>query len=192
MEELKKVFELFKINDNELYERFSEVSTIQKYKIGEIIFNGGISEDCIIINIDGIQRVYFSDSEGSELTYCFSYKFGSCMASPTFTLDGDTMLSVDALTCSTVCIISLKSFLKLCNDFPILSEIYDELINLDYVCQNTHKLVITTKTAEQRYLWFLENYDGLIERVPHKYIASFLNITPVTLSRTRKKLSETK
>ena len=41
------------------------------------------------------------------------------------------------------------------------------------------------KSARERYEWFLQNYPGLIDCVPHSDIASFLNISPVTLSRIR-------
>lgn len=41
-------------------------------------------------------------------------------------------------------------------------------------------------TAMERYRWFLDEYPGLIDRAPHRHIASFLNVTPVTLSRLRR------
>ena len=37
--------------------------------------------------------------------------------------------------------------------------------------------------AAKRYAWFLEHYPGLDPLVNDKYIASFLGVTPVTLSR---------
>lgn len=46
--------------------------------------------------------------------------------------------------------------------------------------------------AMKRYLWFLEKYPGLIDAVNNKYIASYLNMTPVTLSRLRRKLKDSK
>ena len=42
----------------------------------------------------------------------------------------------------------------------------------------------------QRYQWFLSAYPGLIDRVSHKYIASLLNMTPVTLSKIRRAIKE--
>ena len=41
--------------------------------------------------------------------------------------------------------------------------------------------------AEQRYRWFCKEYPELLERIPQYHIASFLGITPVSLSRLRKK-----
>ena len=44
-------------------------------------------------------------------------------------------------------------------------------------------------SAEQKYLYFVQHYPHLSNRVPLKYIASFLGITIETLSRVRKKLA---
>lgn len=52
------------------------------------------------------------------------------------------------------------------------------------------KRVLNSCTAVQRYQWFLEEYPGLIDRVSNKYIASFLGMTPVTLSWLRRTLRE--
>ena len=50
------------------------------------------------------------------------------------------------------------------------------------------KQVLAQCTALQRYQWFLEEYPGIIDRVNNKYIASFLGMTPVSLSRLRREL----
>lgn len=44
--------------------------------------------------------------------------------------------------------------------------------------------------AKERYNWFLREYKDLIDRVSHRHVASFLNMTPVTLSRLRKEFRE--
>jgi hypothetical protein len=41
------------------------------------------------------------------------------------------------------------------------------------------------RSAEERYQSLLNDYPDVIKRVPHKIIASFLGITPVSLSRIR-------
>ena len=48
-----------------------------------------------------------------------------------------------------------------------------------------------THTPEQRYLHMLEQRPDLIQRVPQHQIASFLGITPQSLSRIRKRLAST-
>ncbi|MDO4287394.1 MAG: hypothetical protein Q4C40_06695 [Eubacteriales bacterium] len=50
---------------------------------------------------------------------------------------------------------------------------------------------MTRYSAPQRYQWFLEEYPEVINLVKKKYIASFLNLTPQTLSLQRKNVKET-
>lgn len=44
-------------------------------------------------------------------------------------------------------------------------------------------------TAEERYLAFLATYPSIVQRVPQKMLASYLGVTPETLSRIRSKRS---
>jgi CRP-like cAMP-binding protein len=43
-------------------------------------------------------------------------------------------------------------------------------------------------SPEERYLKFIEKYPDLMNRVPLKHLSSFLGITPVSLSRIRKRV----
>jgi CRP-like cAMP-binding protein len=45
-------------------------------------------------------------------------------------------------------------------------------------------------TPEQKYLWFSQTYPQIVEQVPQAQIASLLGITPVSLSRIRRRISE--
>jgi CRP-like cAMP-binding protein len=47
-------------------------------------------------------------------------------------------------------------------------------------------------SAEERYLEFLEVYPSIVTRVPQSMLASYLGMTPETLSRIRKRLSRRK
>ena len=47
------------------------------------------------------------------------------------------------------------------------------------------KTMLHKCSAQERYQWFLKNYPGLIDQVTNKYIASFLRMSPVTLSRLK-------
>ncbi len=50
------------------------------------------------------------------------------------------------------------------------------------------KSLITYK-SKQRYLNLIENHPRVIHRIPQKYIASYLGLTPESLSRLRKNLA---
>ena len=47
---------------------------------------------------------------------------------------------------------------------------------------------ICQRSARERYEWFLQEYGGCEYKIPDKYIASFLNMAPETLSRIKKEV----
>lgn len=49
--------------------------------------------------------------------------------------------------------------------------------------------LLQSATAEERYLYFIKIYPNLMMRVPQLYIASYLGITPESLSRVRKEIA---
>lgn len=57
--------------------------------------------------------------------------------------------------------------------------------------QNRVNALIST-TAEERYLDFLKKYPSIMLRVPQWMVASYLGITPESLSRVRKELAKKK
>jgi CRP-like cAMP-binding protein len=57
-----------------------------------------------------------------------------------------------------------------------------------YLAQNRRILNNISMSGEQRYAALLKQYPDLLQRVPQKYIASYLGITPVFLSQIRARL----
>jgi CRP-like cAMP-binding protein len=57
--------------------------------------------------------------------------------------------------------------------------------------QNTLAKIITS-SPEQRYMNLIDERPELLQRVPQHIIASFLGITPESLSRIRKRLAQKK
>jgi len=52
-------------------------------------------------------------------------------------------------------------------------------------------LLMPTKTAKEKYLEFIESHDAkIIQRLTQYHIASFLGITPESLSHVRRSLAE--
>lgn len=61
-----------------------------------------------------------------------------------------------------------------------------------YVDKHLQLIQATTQTAEQIYLSILNHEPILLQKIPQKYIASFLGITPQSLSRIKQKLHQQK
>ncbi len=89
-----------------------------------------------------------------------------------------------------------------CTLFRIRQENFQALAKTEYgrvICQvasdslfihkQTQQLELLSKTPEQRYLEMFDKHPDIIQRTPNKYIASYLGITPESLSRIRKRIS---
>jgi CRP-like cAMP-binding protein len=68
--------------------------------------------------------------------------------------------------------------------YPKVERLFRKIFELGYV-DTIHRIEsIQFHTAEERYLALLNETD-IVKRIPLKYIASYLGITPVSLSRIR-------
>lgn len=61
-----------------------------------------------------------------------------------------------------------------------------------YVALERRLSHMVTLTTEDRYNKFLQTYPDIIQRVPQHMIASYLELTPETLSRARKQITQRK
>ena len=71
---------------------------------------------------------------------------------------------------------------------PVYMRLYIDILETALVAAIERIEDFTKKKPEQRYQRLLDTHGFLIERVPLKYLASYLGITAVSLSRIRKRL----
>ncbi|WP_316829520.1 Crp/Fnr family transcriptional regulator [Pedobacter aquatilis] len=76
---------------------------------------------------------------------------------------------------------------ELYDNFPIANYVGRKMTTLHYAQAYERGFLCRLQSAEKRYLRFLKSYPGLIDRIPLKYIASFLGMRMETLSRIRTK-----
>ena len=59
---------------------------------------------------------------------------------------------------------------------------------VNFTMVTSGRILTFQRSARERYEWFLQEYGGYRYRIPDKYIASFLNMAPETLSRIKKEV----
>lgn len=115
-----------------------------------------------------------------------------------FFFEGDFVASFDSLYKRTPSLFSLESiepsevqairrddFFNLIDQNPSMRQQYEErLIDRFHAYQQLF-LSRIKNSPQQRYEELLKEYPNIIRRVPQHYIASYLGITPVSLSRIR-------
>jgi CRP-like cAMP-binding protein len=100
--------------------------------------------------------------------------------------------NIDALEDSELLLIDKASQDKLCCAIPKFEHYFRILLESNSSAAQLRISDFISASAEDRYLNFLKTYPKLVQRVPQSQIASYLGITPQSLSRIRKELSEKK
>lgn len=72
--------------------------------------------------------------------------------------------------------------------FPLLGDVTRRMTEIDLGKTQNSFAKFMTSSPEERYLNLLEERPGLIQRVPLSMIASYLGVTPESLSRIRKRI----
>lgn len=176
------------LEDGPLLDRLVEKTTYQRIRKGEIISKEGEVQSQIYFLLQGIFRGYFLDINGREITDCIEFQWGDALTSCT-PFGKFSLITIEALSDSDVLTLPSSELLPLFQ-FPDLIRTYCKYLEASLEKHWKTKINMYKYSAEERYLWFLENFPGLAGKIKERYIASFLGISPVTLSRIKKKLIE--
>ena len=178
------------ISDEVLISQVANAATIRTIPKGTHWARCGDDLPGVAFLIRGMFRFYFLDSEGREHVDCFCGEPGYPVM-PAIDFNMPLPINVQALEESTVLVIPTKLVQSLMEDNVEAIRLYNRLLMRSLTQHWEDKMALHQYEAAQRYEWFLERYKGLIDRIPHVHIASFLNITSVTLSRLRNKKLQT-
>ena len=148
----------------------------------------GKVQTTVDILLHGLVRGFFLDRAGKEVTDCIALVPGTPLVSG-FELGGASVISLEAVEETTMVSLPLAQLAPLLQE-PELVRLYLEFQRDSLRKHWRNKLMLVQYTAQERYLWFVKEYPGVIDKMSHKHIASFLGMTPVSLSRIRRSLRD--
>ena len=73
-------------------------------------------------------------------------------------------------------------------EIPGMQDLFNKLLTEELLKKLTHRSPLVNEDATTRYLNFMQEHRAVLQRVPLSYIASYLGITPQSLSRIRASL----
>lgn len=133
---------------------------------------------------DGAFR-YYVDNDGEEVTTFLLMDFNIITSISSYLRNKSCLENIQAITDSTVAVISKTDIDELRNKIPRFQELYLETIEYQVVCLDTNRTDLLTLTPKERYLKILERQPQLFSKIPLKLLASTLGITPRHLTRIR-------
>ncbi|REC62624.1 Crp/Fnr family transcriptional regulator [Chryseobacterium pennae] len=159
-------------------------------KKGEIFVEAGKVSQKIAFVKQGVFRSLYYNKEGDDFTRYFIYEGRFIGDFQGFTDQLPAHEYIEAITDAVLLVIDLNHFKILEEKITIWPVLFARIHG--FVAENKLKVasIMLNQDAKSRYIHFLTHYPGLANRVPQSMLASYLGVTPSSLSRIRRTINE--
>lgn len=140
----------------------------------------------------GCLRSYVVDDKGKEHIIQFAPENWWLSDTNSMLHQTPTPFFIDALEPSDLLLLELPSHLQLIQSIPGYAAAFQAGFQKHAASKDRRIIATLTATAEERFQNFLNDYPTIAQRVPQHMLASYLGVSPETLSRIRKRWSAKK
>jgi CRP-like cAMP-binding protein len=159
------------------------IKTIKKNEF--LLQEGQVCKDIIFVQ-EGCLRLYYISND-IETSVWFSFKNSSTVEISSFISGQPTSYFLQAIENSEILVLPKAELNKLYKTHPKMQEMMKNFLE-DVVLNLINRFTsLQRDTAEQRYLDLLSK-PAYLQKIPQKYLASFIGVTPTSLSRIRRKI----
>jgi len=159
-------------------------STEKTIAKNEFLLTEGRVDQNIYFIKSGAIRV-FLQTEFEEMTIRFGYKDSIITSISSFLNDTPSEFFMQAIRSTTLGVISKSHFMAFVKESDENAQWYLKLLENLVTQQMEREIDLLTPSPSERLQRVLERSPQLFQEVPSKYIASYLRMTPETLSRIR-------
>ncbi|WP_158799845.1 Crp/Fnr family transcriptional regulator [Pedobacter sp. L105] len=181
---LKSLKPISDTDENIITEHF----TSKTFKEGDfLILPNKIAKEMFFV-CSGVLRIGSTNDKGIELTHYFynEDRFASILQS--FNEETPTSAFIQASCPTEVLSITRNRLLELYEKLPYMKELIDQQNQLRLIEKVNIRNTYLGEDAEGKYKLFMTQHPDIILRIPLKDIASYLGITPQSLSRIRRNI----
>tara|TARA_R110002126_G_scaffold291155_1_gene450623 strand:+ start:354 stop:932 length:579 start_codon:yes stop_codon:yes gene_type:complete len=137
----------------------------------------------------GLFRVYHIDNNGFEQVLYFAQENWWITDIDSFTNETPSQLYIQALEDSEVLLISKKDKEFAYNNIPKIEKLFRVMTQKTHIALQRRMIDNLSKTADQRYMDFIEKYPNLFQQLTNVQIAAYLGISHEFLSKIRRKIA---
>jgi CRP-like cAMP-binding protein len=153
---------------------------------GEYLFKGGsVCTEMFFIN-SGVLKITIASEKGVDITHYFIKENQFCTILKSFDNGVNTPENIVAASDAEVLVVNRKDLLELYQRLPYLKTLIDQITQQRLLDKIQLRNSYLGKDAATRYELFMTQQHDIASRVSLQDIASYLEITPQSLSRIRK------
>lgn len=172
-EKLKKITSCFKLLKTKRKETLLQYDQVCKYYYF-------INKGCV--------RLFTITKEGTDSSRYFAFEGTFATALPSFIDQKPAQEYLQTIEKSELLCISRKDFYHLVETMPEFAKIYTEILELGFIIAQKRIYGFQGFDALEKVKWLIEYQPQLLRRVSNRMVASYLGISPSTLSRIKSKL----
>lgn len=181
--ELKKRIPILEKNWQDYESILSEVSFPSKTIL---LMEGDVSKYVYFIT-EGCLRLWFND-KGKDVTFQFFFENEVVTSFESFYFEAPSRFTLETIDQVTVLKIHKKDLIPTLKKYPEAKDFLNDFL-AKRLSRYTHLFLSRIKdTPEERYRALIQEEPRIPNRIPQHYIASYLGISPVSLSRIRKRV----
>lgn len=192
LEQLRRLYK-FKRNITLLeIQKLIKNAKVKSYNSGELLVKVGVLKKEIFFIRTGLVRGFKINHRGDEVTTFVRWENKIISSLNPILFNKPSDLNIQAIEPTTVFCIDYDILQSIIANNPKL-EANKKYIFHDIVGELLQRIdSFVMLSPEERYLDFIASQPDIVNRVPDKYIANILGITPVSLSRIRKRITNKK
>ena len=176
--------QFYLLTDSE-YELFSSYFFLSHLAPKERLINEGVVEENIYFVVKGILRKYFYRDQQQVISGFFKEQ-DICNSAISYFTGLPSQLIIEAIEPSICIGINRRDLDFVCSQIPGLEKMFCRMLSSLYVKKDIEHLDNLRYSKKERFLLFCDNQPELLQRVPQKQLASFLEITPETFCRMKR------
>lgn len=180
-----QVEKLVKINDAEWEAFRSILRPLQLKKHDLFLRQGQVCRHMAFIK-QGYVRFYFL-VDGAEVTKEFSFENFFCGSYTSFITGNPSRFNVKAMEDLSLLLFTRSQLMEVVDKYPVWSKFLLFSVENLFIRKENREASFLLDTPEEKYEKLLSEHKEMLQRVPLKYIASYLGLSAETLSRVRAK-----
>ena len=154
---------------------------------GELLeCQGAVSMEQYFI-LDGILKRVVSNAEGKEMILRFASEQEFDTSYAAWRLGTPMPFSIRAVTSVRAATLGMEEWVEFLDRFPMLKTRFEFEVMKLMIEVMAHTITLHLLDAPGRVARFIRKHGGLVERLPKKELAAYLNLSPETLSRLKQR-----
>ncbi|MFI0430534.1 Crp/Fnr family transcriptional regulator [Mariniflexile sp. HMF6888] len=189
IQHLLNYFENYWTIENSTVKMLDECVAERKLKRKERILTEGEKCNHLTFVVKGILKTYHVDKKGDQHNLQFSTEGKWLTDFSSLYNNVPSALCIEAIEPSIILQIKKEDLFNLYDNSPLFDRNMRIITENAFIEQQNRVLQHISSTAHERYVYFLNNYPGLSNRISNVQIASYIGVTPEFLSTIRKKIA---